>query len=168
MPPLLSEQMRQRIVYWRYTERKPVSEIAELAGCSDRAVYKILAWHRDYGHLSNPFAQTQGRGRVLDSGDVSYLLPLLQANPGLYLDELQLQLSEMRGVDVSIGTIYRTLSNKALSKKTVSAAAAEENKILRETWQAANGDIHEHQRQVLRELVEVQQELLGWRKPAVE
>ncbi|KAI9059852.1 hypothetical protein FKP32DRAFT_1527376, partial [Trametes sanguinea] len=65
----------------------------------------------------------------------------LQANPTLYLDELQTQLSEARGVDVSIATISRTLHRIALTHKTVSKSSAERNELLRATWQAEYGGI---------------------------
>ncbi|TEB22090.1 hypothetical protein FA13DRAFT_1571958, partial [Coprinellus micaceus] len=99
MAPHLSPQLRQRIVQWRYTDRRPVREIVQLARCSERTVYSVLACHREYGQFSNPFAHTRGRRRALEMADITYLLSALQANPSLYLDELQEQLSEVRGVD---------------------------------------------------------------------
>jgi hypothetical protein len=66
---------------------------------------------------------------------------LLQANPSLYLDELQEQLLVARDVDISIATISRTLRNLALSHKHITKKAAEHNKHLRSTWQAQWGHI---------------------------
>lgn len=74
-------------------------------------------------------------------GDITYLHSLLQANPTLYLDELQEQLYDTREVDVSIATIFRTLARSDLTQKQVAPAAAERDRELRSTWQAVNGDI---------------------------
>ncbi|KAF6743974.1 hypothetical protein DFP72DRAFT_769852, partial [Ephemerocybe angulata] len=129
------------IVNWRYTEGMSIPDIAILAGCTKRTVYNILAWHRDYGVYSNPFARRNGRKHALEMADVTYLTSLLQANPALYLDELQSKLEEARGFEVSIATIYRTLKRSNLTRKQISSAAAERNDLLRATWKAAHGDI---------------------------
>jgi len=59
MPPL-EQQLRNRIIVWRYEGRKSVQEITELAGCSERTVYEILKLHQDFGQVSNPFARSRG------------------------------------------------------------------------------------------------------------
>ncbi|KAJ7229587.1 hypothetical protein C8J57DRAFT_1011829, partial [Mycena rebaudengoi] len=95
----LSDQLRSRIVVWRYEQQKSATEIAELAGCSESTVYNILRLHRDYGQTTNPFARPRGRPRALDMADMNYLTSLLDVNPGLYLDELQQKLYDARDVD---------------------------------------------------------------------
>ncbi|KAJ7870010.1 hypothetical protein B0H13DRAFT_1513247, partial [Mycena leptocephala] len=65
----------------------------------------------------------------------------LDANPGLYLDELQAKLLETRNVDASLSTISRTIRNLAITNKKVASVAVERNERLRATWQAAHGDI---------------------------
>ena len=136
--PQLSEQLRERIVAWRFTDGKEISEIAQLAGCSERSIYNVLRMHREYGHMPNP--RTQGHPRALDIGDVNYIVSLLDANPALYLDELQELLEGNRGIKVSLSTLSRTLRRAALTHKHVARAAFERNKLLRATWQAANGE----------------------------
>ncbi|KAG2352817.1 hypothetical protein BDR07DRAFT_1343546, partial [Suillus spraguei] len=54
--PHLTEQVRERIIIWRFQQQKTIAEIAQLAGCSQRSIYKILTLHRDFGHTRNPFA----------------------------------------------------------------------------------------------------------------
>ncbi|KAA1475515.1 hypothetical protein DENSPDRAFT_748462, partial [Dentipellis sp. KUC8613] len=65
----------------------------------------------------------------------------ISANPCLYLDELQLQLSENRHIDVSIATLSRAVRQMALTRKQVAKTALERNELLRATWQAEYGDI---------------------------
>lgn len=139
--PQLSEQLRERIIAWRFTDRKEVSEIAQLAGCSERSIYNVLRMYREYGHTSNHHARTRARPRALDIGDVNYIVSLLDANPALYLDELQALLEENRGVEVSLSTLSRTIRRAALTHKRVAHAALERNELLRATWQAANGEL---------------------------
>ncbi|KAF8227030.1 hypothetical protein L208DRAFT_1298616, partial [Tricholoma matsutake] len=71
----------------------------------------------------------------------SYISSLMDANPVIYLDEIQDKLSETHNIDVSISTIYRTLLRLAITHKQVAASAIECNELLQATWIAANGDI---------------------------
>ncbi|KAJ7051599.1 hypothetical protein C8F01DRAFT_948463, partial [Mycena amicta] len=73
--------------------------------------------------------------------DTNFLLSLLAANSTLFLDELQAKLLEVRGVDVSLSTISRTLRRAANSKKSVASESLERNEQLRATWQAVHGGI---------------------------
>ncbi|KAF7341824.1 Transposase domain-containing protein [Mycena sanguinolenta] len=137
----LAPQLRERIVAWRYEQRKPVDEIAELAGCSESTVYEILRNYRDFGQTNNPYAQRRGRPRALDMGDISYLSSVLDANPTLYLDEIQELLWENREVDVTLSTLSRALKQIAIMNKFVTREAVERDEMLRATWQAVHGDI---------------------------
>ncbi|KAG1884164.1 hypothetical protein F4604DRAFT_1920011 [Suillus subluteus] len=92
MAPHLSPQLRERIVAWRYEHGKSAREIAELADCSERTIYDILRLHRDFGQTSNPFARQNARPRSLELDDIHYIYSILEANPGLYIDEIQQQL----------------------------------------------------------------------------
>ncbi|KIM38344.1 hypothetical protein M413DRAFT_46819, partial [Hebeloma cylindrosporum] len=72
---------------------------AELAGCSERTVYNILAHYRKYGLVTNPHARPRGRPRVLDMTTLNYMSALLDANPTLYLDEIQDKLLEVHDIE---------------------------------------------------------------------
>ncbi|KAF6744038.1 hypothetical protein DFP72DRAFT_766632, partial [Ephemerocybe angulata] len=63
----------------------------------------------------------------------------LQANPCLFLDEIQDRLIQYRNVEVSIATLSRACRRMALSLKRVSKAALERNELLRATWQGEFG-----------------------------
>ncbi|KAF8056090.1 hypothetical protein FPV67DRAFT_1380323, partial [Lyophyllum atratum] len=98
MAPVVSHEMRVCIVRWRNTDGKPVAQIAELANCSERTVYNILAYHRDFNVVDNPLVSRGGGSRILDVGDVNYISSLIDARPKIYLDELQEELAINRGV----------------------------------------------------------------------
>ena len=139
MAPHTTQQMRERMVVWRLEFHKSIAEIAELVECSERTVSQVLRLHRDFGQVRNPYARDRGRPRTLDTADMNYVSSILAANPTLYLDEIQRQLSATRGIDVAISTISRTVRRIALSNKKVSTKALEQNEELRATWQAAWG-----------------------------
>ncbi|KAG0695569.1 hypothetical protein DFH29DRAFT_762048, partial [Suillus ampliporus] len=87
------------IVVWRFQQWKTVAEIAHLAGCSQRNVYKVLKLHRDFGQTRNPFAHRHGRPCILDQHDLSFITSILDANPSLFLGEIQERLLEARNVE---------------------------------------------------------------------
>lgn len=137
----LDEQLRNRIIVWRYEFRKPVQEIADLAGCSERTIYKILQLHRDHGEVRNPFARCHGRPCSLQQGDLTYISSILAANPTLYLDKIQLQLFQAWNVEVSLATLSHAIHRLQLTHKQLAKTAVERNELLRATWQAEYGDI---------------------------
>ena len=92
MAPPISEDMCRHMLVWYHEQQKTAPQIALLAGCSLRAVYYILSYDRNYGTINNPFAQTVGRTQGLNTGDLNYLISLLEARPKIYLDELQEEL----------------------------------------------------------------------------
>jgi transposase len=141
MAPFITVAMREAIVRWRFEQHMTALQISVLAGCSERAVYKVLRLHWDYGQVTNLFTRSRGRPRILDNGDVENIHTLLQANPALYLDELQEQLLSARDTDVSLATPSRAIRQLAMTHKRVSKTAAERNELLRATWQAEYGDI---------------------------
>ncbi|KIK93179.1 hypothetical protein PAXRUDRAFT_789311 [Paxillus rubicundulus Ve08.2h10] len=60
MPPHLGDQLRNRIIVWRYEGGMSAREIAELAGCSECTVYEILQFHCNFGQVNNPFMHHRG------------------------------------------------------------------------------------------------------------
>ncbi|KAG1743852.1 hypothetical protein EDB19DRAFT_1633141, partial [Suillus lakei] len=73
--------------------------------------------------------------------DTEYIHALLQANPVMYLDELQEQLLTAWNKDISLATLSRATRRLGLTHKDISKTATERNELLRATWQAAYGDI---------------------------
>ena len=71
---------------------------------------------------------------------MSYIYSILEANPGLYVDEIQQKLFESRDVDVSIATISHAIKRLAVSNK-VAKEALERDELVRATWLAAYGDL---------------------------
>jgi len=141
MGPHISQDMRERMVVWS-EEGRSSEEIANLAGCCPRSVYKILAYHREYGTTQNPFAEhTHGCPRELDMGDINYIISLIEARPKTFLDDVQENLRHHHSQEVSLSTLSRTLHRIQITHKKVTTEALERNELLRATWQAEYGDI---------------------------
>lgn len=89
----------------KFKQHKGAPEIAMLASCSKRTVYSILALYHKYGQVNNPHACPCGCPHILDIGVLNYISSLLDANPTLYLDEIQEKLLEIHNIEVHISTI---------------------------------------------------------------
>ena len=72
---------------------------------------------------------------------MNYIYSILQANPGLYVDEIQQKLFEARDGNVFIATISRAIKQLAVSNKKVAKEALERDKLVRVTWLAVYGDL---------------------------
>jgi len=142
MAPQISDEMRARIIVWHHEQHLSPQEIADLAGCCVRTVYNVLSYHRDFGTLRNPSTRgPHGGERSLNTGDMNYISSLIDAQPKIYLDEIQEELLNRRNVLVSIATLSRALRRMAITNKQVANTALERNELLRATWQAAYADI---------------------------
>ena len=125
MAPFTTLEMREAMVRWRFEEHMTALQISILAGYSEQTAYEVLRLHRDYGQVTNPFTRSRGRPRVLENGDVEYIYALLQANPALYLDELQEQLFSVRDKDVSLASLSRAIRRLAMTHKQILKTATE-------------------------------------------
>ena len=66
---------------------------------------KVLRYYQEFGQVRDPFRQYTGRPSILEA-DLKYIDTIVTANPSLYLDEIQQRLRDIRGVDVSIITLF--------------------------------------------------------------
>lgn len=139
MAPQLADPVRDLIVYWRNVKGIPVEDIADLARCDVRTVYRILEHFEESG---TPHVRPRGhRPEELDDDDLRYLLSLLRAQPSLYLDELCDRLEVARGTRVCRSTICRALCRAGWTRKSASRQAAERDELLRAVWQAEHAHI---------------------------
>ncbi|OAX41900.1 hypothetical protein K503DRAFT_431263 [Rhizopogon vinicolor AM-OR11-026] len=73
-----------------------------------------------------------GRPRILDSLDANFLESCIERQPDILLTEMQDQLREIFGVEVSISTIPRTIQRRGFTRKKVTCSAVErdENNLI--------------------------------------
>ncbi|KAF9778378.1 hypothetical protein BJ322DRAFT_973507, partial [Thelephora terrestris] len=75
------------------------------------------------------------RQRLLKDSDLSFVREVIHAQPSAYLDEIQCKLATIRGVQVSLATVSRTLSRMGLTRKALSREASERNEDVRMLWE---------------------------------
>lgn len=139
MAPPISQEMRERIVYWRLTLGWSIDQCVEASGRSRARIFEILRLHKQHGVVYNPLARPAGRPRTLSMTDQGYLRSVLRARPTLFLDELTDILEQERGVVVSTSTVCRTLARTNITHKSVAEEASERNERLRAAWIAQWG-----------------------------
>jgi len=76
-----------------------------------------------------------GRPCTLTAEDLAYMEAVIDADPSIYLDEMQSKLREIQDVEVSIASLSRAMTRLNLLRKTVTKAAAERNEEVRAIWE---------------------------------
>ncbi|OJA18288.1 hypothetical protein AZE42_05881 [Rhizopogon vesiculosus] len=94
----LGEQLRERIATWRFQERKTVAEIDRLAGCREIHLPDVLV------------------GPTPNQQDLAFISSLLDANPSLFLDEIQERLVETGMLKSPFNYILTQLEGRELSE----------------------------------------------------
>jgi transposase len=135
MPASISGNLKARIPILRYQQGFSVKEISRLLGIHKTLIYDTLEYYRLYGKTRNPENnKPAGRPRILNHIDIRFIKATIAHRRCIYLDELQQELLEQRGVHVSIATISRTLNHLLISHKRVSIRALERNDIMRSAF----------------------------------
>ncbi|KDQ51314.1 hypothetical protein JAAARDRAFT_113397, partial [Jaapia argillacea MUCL 33604] len=89
-----------------------------------RVVQRVLKMWREIGEVCKDRTRL-GRSPLMTTDAVRLMLGLLEHTPDIFLDEIQEQLEEQHGVQVSLSTIWRTLKRLGISSKQLSKAARE-------------------------------------------
>ena len=85
---------------------------------SSRSIRRYLDLFDETGDVS-PAKYHHGPHWLLDSFEETRLIQALLDRPDIYLDEIQLELYEATGIDVSLSTICRTIKRLGFSKKNI-------------------------------------------------
>lgn len=110
-------------------------EVARLLSMSLGSVHHIISCYQTFGQVADPRPRFYGRHRALNNDDLSFLHEVTSTRPSIYLDELQYKLAAVRGVQVSLATISRTLARMGLTWKALSREANERNEDVRLLWE---------------------------------
>jgi transposase len=135
MPASISGDLKARIPILRYQQGFSVKDISRLLGIRKTLIYDTLEYYHHYRMTRNPENNKQaGRPRILDHIDIQFIKATIAHRRCIYLDELQQELLEQRGVRASIATLSRTLNRLLISRKRVSIRALERNDIMRSAF----------------------------------
>jgi len=105
-----------------------ISHIADFYGCSFRTVQRIL---RLYNRSGSSVAASQRPGwrrsscTKLDENDVDFIKNLVADHPEMYLDEIKLQLAQLRQKIVSVRTVWRTMKSLGFHRRKLEIQAYE-------------------------------------------
>jgi transposase len=109
------------------------AQIADAAGCSERAVRAIRSNLRCFGTTKAPFNGV-GRPRSITPPMIEALCEHLIEKPGLYQDEMAIFLWDEFGILVTKFSIGRALASIGWSKKAARRVAKERNADLRDFY----------------------------------
>jgi transposase len=96
----------------------PDSEVREYTGISVRSIMRLRSAHRRADEVERK-PLVHGRPRNLTSMQSQFLCDCIRQTPDMALAELQMELHDVCGVDVSVTTIARTLQRQGFTMKTV-------------------------------------------------
>ena len=130
----LSEDLKERVLRLYSSGDMPMREVAELLNISLGSVHNVVSCHQRFGQVNDPRPRLYGRHRILVNDDIHFIHEVIRAQPSIYLDEIQHKLATIRGVQVSLATISRTLSRMGLTRKALSRHADERNEDVRVLW----------------------------------
>jgi len=82
--------------------------IAQLFGVHESFLYKLRRQQRELGHIA-PLPHGGGTVSPLDAGRLAQLEAWLEETPDATLADLQTQLAERAGLQVSLTTVWRAL-----------------------------------------------------------
>jgi hypothetical protein len=135
----LSNPLHELNIAWFNKDHVVAFEIAQQARCHITTVYKVL---QQWKNSCNLYALAQGHAHYLiNKNNICYILALLQANPALFLDKLQLCLYTNCYLWVSIATISHALACHGYLCKKLAKQEAKRNTFLRACWLVKYGDI---------------------------
>lgn len=132
----IDKDFKQQIVINYNADNMNMAKIAALEWVSIGFVSKVLHLHCLYGQVTDPFNHPAGWKPELHGDDLLYVEVILQANPSLYLDEIQGKLTSVWDVNVLIVTIAQALQHLDLTQKSTIRAAAQCNEDLHTQWEA--------------------------------
>ena len=132
----ISNDLKYWIVLNYEVNHLTMEEIATKQRVSIGLVSKVVHLHQLYGQVTDPFVHHAGCPSFIEHDDLEYLSAILNANPGLYLDEIQDKLATVRNLHVSIATVAHAFQKLDLTCKSTMRAAAQRDEELQTLWEA--------------------------------
>jgi transposase len=131
----ISQDLKARIPILFYEQDFTAKEICKILGIKKSLVYSSLAYFRVYGITHNPHVYRKtGRRQLLASTYIKFVSSLINQRHTIYLDEIQDELYQHRGVCILVPMLCRTLRRLDLTRKVVAAHALEQDDLLRSAF----------------------------------
>jgi transposase len=133
MAPNLAESQHAVISDMSRSKLFKANEIAEVASCNPRSIYRINKNLRCFGSTKAPLNGV-GRPRSITPPILDALCEHLLEKPGLYQDEMVDFLRIHFQVNVTTSSIRRALASRGWTKKTIGRVAKARNADLRDLY----------------------------------
>jgi hypothetical protein len=92
---MLSVDLKERIVKWYFEDGLTYRDIRDQARVSLGLISNTIRNFQEFsGQVVNPFRRHTGRPSYLNDQDMAFIQSTLDANPSIYLDELQKRLND--------------------------------------------------------------------------
>lgn len=114
-------ELRERVVEAVDQQQGTVSEIAQIFGVTERYVYKLLKQRQERGDLS-PLPHGGGARPKLSEEKKGKVVALVAKMPDATLAELRGEIKKKLRVEVSMGTVWKVLDARGLTRKKRPAA----------------------------------------------
>ena len=138
MPPPLSVDLKERIVKWYFEDGMTYQDICDQGRVSLGFVSNIIHNFREFNRqVNNPFQCYTGWPSYLNNEDMAFIESTLEANPSIYLDELQKKLEGTQNLYISIATLSCALASANYSRKSLKKISAEWDEELHTVWEVA-------------------------------
>jgi len=136
MPPQLSIDLKERILKWYFEDGLTYRDICDQARVSLGLISNTIRNFQEFGgQVVNPFRRHTGRPSYLNDQDMAFIQSTINANPSIYLDELQKRLYDTRNIKISIATLSHALTSLEYSCKSLTKVSAERDEELCSVWE---------------------------------
>ena len=133
MPKALCDELRWRIVWQHLFREESAKQVAQNLYVSVKTVKRISDLFIRSGGVS-PAKHRHGPCRKLSEQEQLTVLDCLLAKPGIYLEEVQLDLFEKTGTWISKSTICREAKRMGLTRKKIGKIALQRSDVARATF----------------------------------
>jgi len=135
MPLPYPTDLRWRIVWLALVHHASPTDIAKLLNVCSRTVERYVELFNSTGDVV-PRSRRNGPCRLLGQYEQLILLRMIMENPGIYLSEIQEELCDKFGVEVSAPTICRTLRFMGCTRQRIQRIALQRSDECRARFMA--------------------------------
>ncbi|KAJ7580331.1 hypothetical protein C8J56DRAFT_867191 [Mycena floridula] len=119
-----SHDLKRRVIYQHNILGFSTTKISQNLDMPLRVVQRVIQVYNEIGDVCRDRSHI-GRSSLMTETAATMMLALLEHSPDIFLDEIQVQLEEQHGLELSLSAIYRTLKRLGITNKKLSREAAE-------------------------------------------
>ncbi|KAJ7599736.1 hypothetical protein C8J56DRAFT_846441 [Mycena floridula] len=114
-----SYDLKRRVIYQHNILGFSTTKISQNLDMPLRIVQQVIQVYNEIGDVCRDRSHIR-RSSLMTETAATMMLALLEHSPDIFLDEIQVQLEEQHGLELSLSAIYRTLKRLGITNKKVS------------------------------------------------